>query len=70
MNVKSDIKDFCDALRSLGWFCWRLRRRVKRITELNDADVDRLATSICQALEALLNLEYKLDEINARNKEA
>lgn len=70
MNVKSEKKDLDDALRSIGWFCWRMRRRVKRITALTDVDVDRLATSVCQALEALANLDCKVDEIIARNKEA
>lgn len=70
MNVSTEKKDIVDALRSIGWFCWRLRRCVKKITALTDADVDHLATSVCQATEALLNLEYKIDEINARNKGA
>ena len=67
MNVRTEKKDLVDALRSIGWFCWRLCRCVKKITALTDVDVDRLATSVYQATEALLNLEYKIDEINARN---
>ena len=69
MSVKTEKKDLVDALRSIGWYCWRLRRGVKRITALDDIDVDRLATSVCQAIDALLDLRDKLDEINARNKE-